>query len=194
MSTRFDRRWLVVLATPALAWVVGIAALPHPQGVAAEQAAFDRSTVTDVVGPIPALPQKKADATFGGIIQLRGVDLPEVALSRGARLGVTLHFAPVAVIDGDWQVFVHIDAQGSASSRINADHWPAGGRYRTGLWQVGEHIRDRFEQTIPRGAPAGVYDVWVGFYRGETRLPVTSGDRGVVDADNRVKVGTIVVE
>lgn len=190
-----DRRWLFVVATPALAWAVGLLALPRPQAVAAQQAAFDRSTVADVVSVTPTLPQTKADITFGGVIHLRGADIPDAALSRGARLGITLHVAPVAVIDGDWQVFVHIDPQGgAATTRINADHWPAGGRYRTDLWQLGEHIRDHFEQTIPRSAPAGVYDVWVGFYRGETRLPVTSGDRRNVDTDNRVKVGSIVIE
>lgn len=122
-----DRRWLFVLATPALAWAVGLLALPRPQAVAAQQAAFDRSTLADVVSVTPTLPQTKADITFGGVIHLRGADIPDAALSHGARLGITLHVAPVAVIDGDWQVFVHIDPEGgAATTRINADHWPAG--------------------------------------------------------------------
>lgn len=198
MKGLVDRRWLLVLATPAFAWLVGLVALPQPRGVSAEQAAFDRSTVKDVVSTTPATPRRPVDVTLGGAVVIRGADLPDAALSRGARLPITLHFGVVAAVDTDWQVFVHVDAQeggGQGTSfRINADHWPAAGRYRTGLWQAGEFVVDRFEQTVPRTAPAGVYDVWVGLYRGETRLPVTGGDKRLSDGDHRVKVGQVVIE
>ncbi len=191
---RFDRRWLVVLSTPVLAFIVGVLALPRPQGVLAEQTAFDRSTLSDVVTKTPSTPTTPLDVTFGKAVQLRGFDGPTTALSRGGRFKGVLHFAPQAVLDSDWQVFVHLDAKDGAAFRINADHWPVSGRYRTGLWQVGESIVDRFEQTIPVAAVAGVYDVWVGLYRGDVRLPVSGGDRSRVDADNRVRVGTVVIE
>ncbi len=189
-----DRRWGLVVATPLLAWVVGAIAMPHPTGVIAAQAAFDRSAVADVVKTVAASPSSSVDVTLGKTIQLRGFDGPTQALSRGARLSAILHFAVLADVDTDWQVFVHIDAVDGTGFRINADHWPAGGRYRTGLWRPGEHVVDSFEQTIPVGAPAGLYDVWVGLYRGDKRMPVTGGDRSVVDGDNRVRVGRVVVE
>lgn len=189
-----DRRWLLVLATPLLAWGIGAIALPRPTGVIAEQAAFDRTSVADAVSTTPKTPAAPVDVTLGKVIQLRGFDGPPQALSRGARWSGALHFAALAVVDNDWQVFVHVDAADGTAFRMNADHWPVGGRYRTGLWRPGEHVVDRFQETVPVGAPAGVYDVWVGLYRGETRLPVTGGDRSVVDADNRVRVGRIVVE
>lgn len=188
-----DRRWWLVLATPTLAFVVGGLALPRPQGIQAEHAAFDRKSVADVVSITPQPVGVAVGAVLGGAIELRGVDLPTTALSRGARLQATLAFSAVGDVDSDWQVFVHIDAADGAAFRINADHWPAAGRYRTGLWQRGEHVVDRFEQTIPMNAPAGVYDVWVGLYRGDTRLPVTTPG-GRVDTENRVRVGQIVVE
>lgn len=188
-----DRRWGAVLATPVLAFVVGTIALPRPQGVVAEQTTFDRKAVADVVKTTAPPVRVPVGAVFGGAIELRGYDGPQTALSRGARLSSTLLFSAVGDVDSDWQVFVHIDAAESAGFRINADHWPAAGRYRTGLWQQGEYVVDRFEQTIPMNAPAGVYDMWVGLYRGDTRLPVTTPG-GRVDTENRVRVGQIVVE
>lgn len=190
-----DRRWFLVLATPALAWTVGLVARPAPRGVAAELAAFDRSSIPDVVSPVATSPRRAVDVVLGGAIRLRGADLPEVALSRGARIPLALHFGVDAVVDSDWQVFVHIDARASQPPfRIHADHWPAAGRYRTGLWQPGEYIVDRFEQTVPLAAPGGEYDVWVGLYRGDTRLPVTGGDVGRSDGAHRINVGRIVIE
>ncbi len=188
-----DRRWALVVATPICAWAVGLVARPTPQPVAAVVAAFDRNRVADVVSSVATTPRRPLDVVLGGAIRLRGVDLPEAALSRGARIACGLHFAVVDAVDADWQVFVHIDAEGSTTPfRIHADHWPAAGRYPTGLWQPGEFVVDRFEQTVPRAAPAGVYDVWVGLYRGEARLPARG--EGVVVDDNRVKVGQIVIE
>ncbi len=185
----------LLLATPAFAVVVGFVAMPHPQGVAAEQAAFDRGSLSDVIATAAPLPTSAIDATLGGVVRIRGADLPDVALSRGARLQVTLYFQVLGAVDADWQVFVHIDPQDDgARGRINADHFPASGRYPSSLWQPGEFIRDRFEQTIPRGAAAGAYDVWVGLYRGDTRLPLTAGERRLHDGENRIRVGQITVE
>jgi hypothetical protein len=193
------QRWAVVCATPVVAFVVGLLAMPNPQGVAMEQAAFDRSAVSDVVSATAPLPTSPIDATLGGVIRVRGADLPDMALSRGSRLQATLHFQVLGAVDSDWQVFVHIDPQDTgdgdgARGRINADHFPAAGRYPSSLWQSGEFVRDRFEQTIPRGAAAGVYDVWVGLYRGDARLPLTAGDRRLHDGDNRIRVGQITIE
>jgi hypothetical protein len=191
-----DKRWFLALATPALAFTVGLVARPDPRGVAAELAAFDRSSIPDVVSRVATSPKKAVDVVLGGgAIRLRGVDLPDVALSRGARIPLALHFGVGGAVDTDWQVFVHIDARGSQTPfRIHADHWPAAGRYRTGLWQPGEFVVDRFEQTVPLAAPGGEYDVWVGLYRGDTRMPVTGDDRGLSDGEHRIKVGQIVIE
>ncbi|HEY1099290.1 MAG TPA: hypothetical protein VGF99_10185 [Myxococcota bacterium] len=188
-----DRRWLVVLAPAALSFVVGAIALPRPQGVLAEQAAFDRSTLTGVT-TTPTTPKQPLDVTLARAIQLRGFDGPTAAVSRGGRIDAALHLGVQSVVDGDWQIFVHIDSKDGPAFRINGDHAPLNARYRTGLWQPGEFLVDRFSVVVPVAAPAGVYDVQVGFFRGDKRLPVTGGDRSRADADDRVKVGSIVVE
>jgi hypothetical protein len=191
---RLDPRLVVVAAVPVAALVVGVAALPRPRGVLATQRAFDRSSLGAAVGTTPSTPQHPVDATLGNAVQLRGADLlPDAAVSRGARLTLKLHFGVVAPLAEDWQVFVHIDAN-EGGFRINGDHWPLRGNYRTPLWQRGEFVVDTFDVVVPRAAPAGSYTVWVGLYRGDERLPFSGGDRGRTDGDNRVKVGAVVVE
>lgn len=190
----FDRRWLVIAAVPVLAYGAGLIALPHPKGVAAEQLAFDRSVISDAVTMTPTTPKKTVGVTLGDAIILRGSELPDVALTRGRRFSVKLHFGVEDVVDGDWQVFLHIDAQGG-SYRIHGDHWPVRGQYKTAMWQKGEFVVDSWEGTVPMDAPSGIYDVWAGLYRGDDRLEVTSGAAPkLVDADNRVNVGSITIE
>ena len=189
----FDRRLVVVAAVPVLALVTGVVALPHPRGVQAAQRAFDRSSLGAAVSTTPTTPQHVVDATLGSAVQVRGADLPDAAVSRGARMTLKLHMGVVAPVVDDWQVFVHVDAD-EGGFRINGDHWPVRGNYRTTLWQRDEFIVDTFDVVVPTSAPAGTYTVWVGLYKGDDRLPFSGGDRAATDGDNRIKLGTLVVE
>jgi hypothetical protein len=188
-----DRRLIVVAAVPVVAVVVGLLALPHPRGVEAAQQSFDRSSLGAALSTTATTAQRPVDVTLGGVVQVRGADLPQAALSRGARLSAKVHFGVVAPVVDDWQIFVHVDAD-EGGFRVNGDHWPARGKYRTTLWQVGEFVVDAFDVVVPTSAPAGTYTVWVGLYHGDERLPFSGGDRSATDGDNRVKVGTVVVE
>jgi len=190
-------RWGVVVAVPLLALLVGVIALPRPQGLVAEQMAFDRSKLGDAVSQMPTKPRRPLDVVpgvvLGDVVAVRGADLPDVALTRGKRLPVALHLGVNGTVDGDWQVFLHIDAQGG-NFRIHGDHWPLRGQYKSGLWRPGEFLIDRWEGTVPMDAPTGIYDVWAGLYRGDERLEITAGDPKVHDGDNRVNVGSITIE
>lgn len=188
-----DRRLVVVVAVPVTALVVGLLALPHPRGIAATQQAFDRAALGAAVSTTAPTPQRPVDVTLGGAIQIRGADLPTAALSPGARLTAKLYFGVTAPVADDWQVFVHVDAD-EGSHRMNGDHWPVRGNYRTTLWQRGEFVVDGFDVVVPTSAPSGTYTVWVGLYHGDDRLPFSGGDRSATDGDNRVKVGTVVIE
>ena len=190
---RPDRRLLVVVAVPFAALAVGLCALPHPRGVLAAQRAFDRSSLGAAVSTTPTTPQRPVDVTLGGAVQVRGADLPDAAVSRGGRVTLKLHYGVVATVVDDWQVFVHIDAD-EGGFRINGDHWPVRGNYRTTLWQRGEFVVDTFDVVVPTSAPSGSYTVWVGLYKGDDRLPFSGGDRSATDGDNRIKAGTLVVE
>lgn len=188
-------RWGVVAAVPLLALLVGVIALPRPQGLVAEQMAFDRSKLGDAVSQTATAPRRPLvpEVVLDDVVAVRGADLPDVALTRGKRLPVALHLGVKGGVDGDWQVFLHIDAQGG-NFRIHGDHWPLRGQYKSGLWRPGEFLIDRWEGTVPLDAPTGIYDVWAGLYRGDDRLEVTAGDAKAHDGDNRVNVGQITIE
>lgn len=125
------------------------------------------------------------DTRFGDALVLEGVDLRV----RGAlRPGVTVelgHHLRVLRPLAEERVFVHLDGP---CARINADHAPAGGRYPTSLWLPGDHVRDGYTVTVPWYCPRGRYAVWVGFFHGDARLPVTSGPR---DGADRVLATTL---
>jgi hypothetical protein len=188
-----DSRAFVVAAVPAAVLVVGLLAVPRPQGVEAAQRSFDRSALGSAVSTTPTAAQQTFEVKLGSAITIRGADLPTLAVSRGARVPLKLHFAVDAALPDDWQVFVHIDAD-EGGFRIHGDHWPVRGSYRTTLWQRGEFIVDSFDVIVPAAAPAGTYSVWVGLYRGDDRLPFTGGDPARHDGDHRIKAGVLVIE
>lgn len=88
---------------------------------------------------------------------------------------------------GSWRPFVHIDGP---SQRINGDHDPVDGLYPVSNWRNGDIVLDR--QTIrilPMSSP-GTYDIFTGFYSGDSRLKVTKGQP---KDENRVRVGVLTI-
>jgi hypothetical protein len=186
-------KWLIVGSVPALAWLVGALALPRPLPVAAEKEAVDRDALGAAVSRIRPTPKVPADAELGDAVKILGADLPEAPVARGARLSARFFFEARDELDRDWQIFLHIDAR-AGSYRIHGDHWPVGGKYHTSLWRPGDFVADSWSTVVPREAPPGPYDVWLGFYIGDERLPFTGGAPASHDGSNRVRVGTIAVE
>jgi len=86
---------------------------------------------------------------------------------------------------GTYKVFVHLDGP---EQRLNGDHEPVDGRYPVRLWDLGDVIVDRQELSVPATYPSGVYTLYVGFYRGESRLKVAQGPK---DEANRLRAGTV---
>ena len=186
-------KWAVAASVPALAFVVGALALPHPQPVSAEKEDVDRESLGAAISRIKPTPKSAVDADLGDSVRVLGADLPPEALSRGARLSVRFYFECTAELERDWQMFVHIDAKGG-SYRIHGDHFPVHGKYQTTLWKVGDFVADDWSTIIPRDAPDGAYDVWIGFYVGDDRLEWSGGNPTFHDGQNRVRVGTITLE
>jgi hypothetical protein len=89
---------------------------------------------------------------------------------------------------GSYEVFLHLDAE---NQRINGDHDPVDGKYPVRLWDQGDVIIDRHEVSVPATSPAGVYTLYVGLFRGESRMKVTEGPH---DDTDRVRAGTIRVQ
>ena len=186
-------RWLTAASVPVLAFIVGAIALPRPVPVSAEKEDVDRESLGAAVSRIRPQPKSAVNAELGDVVKVLGADLPEAALSRGARLSIRSYFEALGEMERDWQIFLHIDAK-TGATRLHGDHFPARGKYQTTLWQPGDFIADDWSMIIPRDASAGVYDVFIGFYIGEERLQWSGGTASAHDGKNRVRVGSIVIE
>jgi hypothetical protein len=138
----------------------------------------------------------KGKVVWDGRIELLGWDLPR-KVARGARFDITLYYKILQPVGGSWKSLVHFD--GPAGRAGNGDHEPIGGRCPTSTWQPGDYVIDRFTARAGGGAfPAGVYDVWIGFFTGTNpnwrnmKLDDAPGD--MRDATHRVKITSIGLE
>lgn len=89
-------------------------------------------------------------------------------------------------IDKNYKIFVHvIDPEGRPL--LNADHYPASGKYPTNYWRKGELIRE--EIGIASALPAN-FHIYVGIYEEETmsRLSVNNERKDNADGSNGVKI------
>jgi hypothetical protein len=182
----------VLLAVPVASTVVGALAMPRPVS-AADSAETARARAPTAVSSTKPTVTSPVDVVLGNKVRVLGADLPTSPVARGGKLSARFYFEAMGELDRDWQVFVHVDARG-ASSRINGDHDPVGGKLPTTLWQKGDVVTDEWSRSVPLDAPAGTWDVYVGLYLGNERLPVTSGDASTHDGQNRIRVGTLTIE
>lgn len=126
--------------------------------------------------------------TLGGKIELIGYDVPSSAPPPGEPLTVTLYWRPLAEIDEDYVVFVHLLSGSDNEDGIlygQGDGPPLDNDYPTSYWSPGEVLADTHAVPLQGDLPAGAY-LLVGLYRlaDGTRLPVctTTGERVPDDA------------
>jgi arylsulfatase A-like enzyme len=160
-----------------------VAGLAFPPGAAAKMAAG----VTPPGRPSPS-PSRALDARLGDAIEVRGYDLSAPAARPGDTVEVVTHFAALRRLGKGWRMFFHLE--GPAVSR-NLDHEPVEGLMPLERWRPGQQIRDRFRVTLPAGAPAGVYTLYLGVYKAGQRLPVTPAALG--DGHDRLRLLQIAV-
>ena len=180
----------LLVAFPLVCAVVGFAALPRPETLAAAREKADRAPLRGVVQTTPFTMQKSFNAQFERIA-VRGVTLPAAPVKVGGELAIDFFFEATKEMNRNWKVFAHIDRQGQ-SHRIHGDHFPAGGRYPTTLWRSGEFVRDHFAIDVGN-APPGKYEVWIGFYIDNDRMSYVSGAPPGSANDNRFLVGSFEV-
>lgn len=112
-------------------------------------------------------------ANFDGQIALLGYDIRQEA---ARQFQVTLYFHGLTTLTRDYTLFVHLlDARGEIVAQF--DHQPQQRRYPTSIWEFGEQVRDEFVVTLPPDAPAGKYQLVIGWYDWQTgaRLPLRDG-------------------
>ncbi len=132
--------------------------------------------------------QPSKPVRFQNGLEFLGYDLDPEAVASGQILTITYYFHVARDITQDWQMFLHIDYPGN---RINGDHYPGDGHFRTNTWLAGDYVKDVQKIEIDRGSSAGIYEMWFGFFSsGDNRLQVETGDS---DGNNRVRMGGLQV-
>jgi len=121
---------------------------------------------------------------------LVGYDLDRTAAAPGETFEVTLYWKALSKMDLNYSVFTQVLGEGD-SIWAQKDNWPRGGDAPTSIWEVGQVIEDTYVLVVKDDAPAGVYDLQVGVYLGETgdRLSLL-GEGGHVQ-DNRILLGKV---
>ena len=131
-------------------------------------------------------PMHASSAVFADRFRLIGWDVAPETVEVGQEFSMTFYWEVLEPIDERWQIFVHLDAGGQ---RQNLDHEAMSGTYPTQQWAAGEIIRDHVTGVLDSVLPAGDVEVFVGFWRGEDRLPITDPGAGRVMEDGRLRVG-----
>jgi len=132
------------------------------------------------------------DATFADRVELLGYDLElpheDDVIGPGERFAITWFWRLIGKKPRGYEVFVHVDGFGR---RINGDHIPMEGFYPFRHWEPGDIIVDRQTLRVPATFRPGEYTIYVGLFKGEHRLEVTSGPD---DGADRVPAGRLRVE
>ena len=131
-------------------------------------------------------PQHPGKGVFGNEIEFVGYDLEPPVAQAGAPIIVTYYFHALRDVTRDWEIFVHIDDKGGRQERINGDHWPESNQFHTDQWKQGDYIADRFSFTIPAYQAHTALDLWMGFYSGDERLPISNPKDCENDGNNRL--------
>jgi hypothetical protein len=125
-------------------------------------------------------------------MRLLACQLDKGVVKRGDPLNVTLYWQPLAEMEQDYNVFIHVlgrDEQAIAQ----VDTYPGMGSYPTSLWQVGGVIKDTYGMyVLPESKAPSRLQVDVGVYDRSTgeALPAFDGGgnllQGVTVAQGKV--------
>ncbi len=148
-----------------------------------------RQQVMQFVSKAETKPQHPLAIKFGDHATLIGYDTSPETLEPGQGLTVTWHWRVDKAFPDGWREFTHL-ADAKDVSRLNLD---AAGTIRQShppsAWAVGSYIRDAQVVSLPKDWKSPQITFYLGFWKGEERLPVT----GPQDDANRARALTLDV-
>ena len=135
---------------------------------------------------VPALRQR-VDARFGGTIVLLGVDAPpEIPVSAGGSISMTVVWQALSTSKIDLVRFVHaVGADGRPVAQ--RDGPPCDGACPTTSWLPGEVLTDTLVLQVPDGVAPGAYPLAAGWY-----APATGSRLAALDKAGQALPGDIV--
>jgi len=110
----------------------------------------------------------------------------------GDTMGLTLRWRALQAIPSSYKVFIHVLTLDFGTLVAQRDIEPMNGLRPTNSWTPGEIINDPHQISIPQNTPAGTYQIRVGLYNPEGRMPVVDAGQTQV-TDHTIFVVTIQV-
>ena len=114
-------------------------------------------------------------------VMLKGYQIDSA--ESGQRAAITLTWQAESVPTQDYTIFVQLlDEKGVLRGSADAPPLTTAStseNYPTSWWRKGDRIVDRHEMVIPAELPAGNYQIAVGLYNQNNRLPLTTGGDSV---------------
>jgi serine/threonine-protein kinase len=124
-------------------------------------------------------------------VLLLACELNSTTFRPGDTAQITLTWQVLNPIPEAYTTFIHItDAGGKIVTQL--DRPPLQGRPPTNTWTVGSELTDPYNVILPRSIEPGMYEIQVGLYIGDDRLPVLDPGRARVH-ENAVIVHQITI-
>jgi len=137
----------------------------------------------------PPSPRYPVNADLDGKAIFLGLDVDPLPAQGGHDLKLTQYWKLVTPPGDGWRTFTHVEGP-NKQNFINADHVPVDGKYPVSAWKAGDIVRDVHTVRLPDGWSFPVVEVYVGLWRGATRMPIKSGPH---DNEGRVLAASIPV-
>lgn len=173
-----------LLLAPALASLAGCSESQEKLSEA------DLQMVHSNLLPTAPAPKNAVNADLDGKLVYLGSDVEPAQAAPGQQVRVTNYWKAVEPPGEGWRIFTHLEGP-NHHGFVNDDHGAVSGKYPVDQWKAGEIIRDQRIITVPANWSQSSLLVYVGAWKGQTRLSVKSGP---TDGSNRVLAATIAVK
>ncbi len=122
------------------------------------------------------------DANLSNQVVLERAWVSQFSYRPGGSVPVTLRWRCLDTFNDSYKVFVHVLTQDMSRLIAQRDVEPVNGLRPTQTWAAGELISDAHQVILPDETPAGTYQIRVGLYNQNGRLPVVDpGEADIVD-------------
>jgi hypothetical protein len=181
--------WLAVATALILAPV--LASLAGCSGREEEKLSeADLQMVHSNLLPTAPAPKHAVNADLDGKLVYLGSDFEPAVAEPGKQVRVTNYWKVIEAPGEGWRIFTHLEAP-NHHGFVNDDHGAIAGKYPVEQWKAGEIVRDQRTITVPANWSASSMLIYVGAWKGQTRLSVKSGPS---DGANRVLAATIPIK
>jgi len=125
-------------------------------------------------------------------VMLEDARVSQMTYRPGDTVGLTLRWRAIQAIPASYKVFVHVLTLDFGAAVAQRDIEPMNGLRPTNSWSPGEIINDPHQVMIPPNTPAGTYQIRVGLYTPEGRMPVVDAGQTQI-TDDTIFIVTIEV-